>query len=120
MLYAMEIKRNNRMKKVLALAMILTATPAYAADTYVEYKNELKYSHSARQDTINHFRVGYETKNPLTGNKYYIESGYTTDGSSVEMGYKIKKGYTTFKGKWEGVDTDTFKHKLETEIRYTF
>lgn len=111
---------SQQMNKIILITALIMPSHAYSADTYVEYKNELKYSYSTHQDTINHLRVGYETKNPLTGSKYYIESGYTTDGSSLEMGYKIKRGHTTFKGKWEGVDTDTFKHKLETEIRYTF
>jgi len=51
---------------------------------YLEWKNELKYSNSAYEKTVNHLRPGVKFKN------FYWEGG------------------------------DTLKHKLETEVRFTF
>ena len=96
--------------------LILFLCPYLQAAPYIEYKNEVKYLNSSHTSTVNHIIGGYEFK---TGNlKLYGEAGYTTEGTSIEVGYKFKPlKNLTLKGKWEGVDRE---HKLETEVRYTF
>jgi hypothetical protein len=53
-------------------------------------------------------------------NDIYFEFGPMTDGESFETGYKWKDENWKFKMKWEGKNTESLKHKVETEIRYTF
>lgn len=84
---------------------------------YLEWKNELKYSNSAYEKTVNHLRPGVKFKN------FYWEGGYVSDGKfGAETGYKFQFDSLTVKGKWEGISSndDTLKHKLETEVRFTF
>lgn len=83
---------------------------------YLEWKNEIKYTNSAYKQTINHLRPGIKLGN------FYFEGGYFSEGDfSAEAGYKFKLGPNLLlKGKWEGTQDDNLKHKLETEVRWTF
>ena len=95
------------MKKLIAIAILIT--PTLQAAPYLEYKYK-----SLLEDPIvktsSFTRVGYKfSKN------YYMEIG---DGSA-EAGYKFKKGGFTLKGKLESTK-DFSKNGLETEVRYTF
>ena len=102
------------MKPSLTLLPLLLVPCAFA-DPYIEVKNELKYRDSLYEQAINHIRIGYKGKR-----NFYVEAGPRTDGTSAELGYKFNKGNFTFKGKWEGSKTEDLKHKVETEVRYTF
>ena len=102
------------MKVVIALTFLL-AVPSAFAETYVEYKNELKYKDTNFRKDIHHFRVGYQTKK-----NFYFEAGPRSNGTAAEVGYKLKKGPLTIKGKWEGSKTKDLDNKLETEVRYTW
>ena len=85
-------------------------------DAYVEYKNEIKYQDQAYKQTIHHVRPGVKLGN------FYFEGGYFSEGDfGAEAGYKFKLGPNLqLKGKWEGPKDDSLKHKLETEVRWTF
>ena len=85
-------------------------------DYYVEYKNELKYQDSTYKQDIHHLRPGVKLGN------FYFEGGYFSEGDfGAEAGYKFKLGPNLLlKGKWEGTKSDSLKHKLETEVRWTF
>lgn len=83
---------------------------------YLEYKSEVKFRNSNHRNSVDHLRFGYKFDNNV-----YIEVGPRTDGTSGELGYKYKFSDTwSIKGKWEAHDIDRFKHKLETELRYSF
>ena len=100
--------------KYLPLLLLLSA-PAFAESyPYVEWKNEQKYIYSSHDKSVNHFRAGIRFKNT------YFELGPMTDGESFETGYKFKNRNWKFKMKWEGKNTTSLKHKVETEIRYNF
>ena len=63
-----------------------------------------------------HDRLGHKWKN-----NFYFEAGPRTSGFSAEAGYKFKiSPKFVLKGKIESNKTDTWKHGLETELRYTF
>ena len=85
-------------------------------DAYVEYKNEIKYQDQAYKQTIHHVRPGVKLGN------FDFEGGYFSEGDfGAEAGYKFKLGPNLqLKGKWEGTKDDSLKHKLETEVRWTF
>jgi len=81
-------------------------------DAYIEYKNEIKYTDNK---SIHHLRPGVKLGN------FYFEGGYFSEGDyGVEAGYKFTLENFQIKGKWEGTSDDQLKHKLETEIRFTF
>ena len=95
------------MKKLIAIALLIT--PTLQAAPYLEYKYK-SVLEDPRTKTSSFTRVGYKfSKN------YYMEIG---DGSA-EAGYKFKKGGFTLKGKLESTK-DFSKNGLETEVRYTF
>jgi hypothetical protein len=100
--------------RYVLLVFILISTPALA-QPYIEWKNEVKYTDSHYDKTINYFRAGMKFENDT-----YFEFGPMTDGESFETGYKWKDENWKFKMKWEGKNTESLKHKVETEIRYTF
>ena len=83
---------------------------------YIEWKNEIKYVNSEYVQTINHVRPGVKVGN------FYLEGGYFSEGDfSTEAGYKFRiTPNLQLKGKWEGTVDEEFKHKLETELRWTF
>lgn len=85
-------------------------------DAYVEYKNEIKYQDQTYKQSIHHLRPGVKLGN------FYFEGGYFSEGDyGAEAGYKFKLGPNLqLKGKWEGTKDDKLKHKLETEVRWTF
>ena len=100
--------------KYLPLLLLLSA-PAFAESyPYVEWKWEQKYINSLHDKTVNHLRAGMRFGNA------YIEAGPMTDGESFETGVKFKNRNWKFKMKWEGKNTTSLKHKVETEIRYNF
>lgn len=110
------------MKQIL-LGLLLIPSSAFSAELtpYIEWKNVQAYKDSNKAGHINHLRMGTKFGN------FYAEAGgartdSNKDGFSGEAGYKWKLNQSfTLKGKWEGVDlNDTFGHKLETELRYTF
>lgn len=95
------------MKKLIAIALLIT--PTLQAAPYLEYKYKSLLEDPVVK-TSSFTRVGYKfSKN------YYMEIG---DGSA-EAGYKFKKGGFTLKGKLESTK-DFSKNGLETEVRYTF
>jgi len=119
----LETTREKNMKYVLPFLALAAFAAPVAADPYVEYKNELKFSDKnyLDEETVNHLRFGYLMGE--SNKNIYLEAGPRTDGWSSEAGYKLGKGPLTFKGKWEGSkidDIDPFDHKLETEIRFTW
>lgn len=87
---------------------------------YTEYKSEIKFKSDTHTGNIDTLRFGAKFNN------FYIESGAATGefgtGMSTEIGYKFNiDEHWDIKGKWEGTENHPFvKHKLETEIRYTF
>lgn len=84
--------------------------------TYLEYKSEAKFRNSNHTSSVDHLRVGYQFDN-----NFYFEAGPRTDGASGEIGYKYRfSDKWSFKGKWEGHDTDRLTHKIECELRYRF
>ena len=99
--------------RYLLLVFLLISTPALA-QPYLEWKNEIKYTDSHYDKTVDYFRAGMKWKNT------YIELGPMTGGESFETGYKWKDENWKFNIKWEGKNTASLKHKVETEIRYTF
>jgi len=84
-------------------------------DAYVEYKNEIKFVDQARSAIIHHVRPGIKY-----GNVYFEAGTYSEGDYGIEAGYKVKFKNILLKGKWEGLKDDTLKHKLETEIRFTW
>ena len=96
---------------ILSLCFSMSALSSYP---YVEWKNEQKYIDSSHDKSVNYFRAGIRFKNT------YFELGPMTDGESFETGYKFKNRNWKFKMKWEGKNTTSLKHKVETEIRYNF
>ena len=103
------------MKKFLYFLIIFT-TASHTAP-YVEWKHQDAFRNLGNAvETIDHFRLGYKTSK-----NYYFEIGPRTDGISTEMGYKFRPAPNlTIKGKVESNKVDYWKHKLETEVRYTF
>ena len=106
------------MKKFLFLTIYLPA--AFAGEPYIEYKNASAFIDREYLDQVNYLRPGYKWDNNL-----YVEAGpmYLDDdwGTGAEAGYKFKLDKITLKGKWEGAQYHgDLKHKLETEIRYTW
>ena len=101
--------------RIIIILGLLILTPITFASPYVEYKNELKFKDRYCEKEIHHIRLGYQTKK-----NFYFEAGPRTGGFSSEVGYKVKRGAFTFKGKWEGSRTEDFKHKVQTEVRYTW
>ena len=100
--------------KYLPLLLLLSA-PAFAESyPYVEWKWEQKYINSLHDKTVNYLRAGMKWGNA------YIEAGPMTDGESFETGVKFKSHNWKFKMKWEGQNTTSLKHKVETVIRYNF
>ena len=95
------------------LLVLLISAPV-VGQPYVKWKWEQKYINSLHDKTVNHLRAGMKWGNA------YIEAGPMTDGESFETGVKFKDENWKFKIKWEGKNTETLKHKVETEIRYTF
>ena len=88
-----------------------------SAKTYIEWKNQAKFLNLNESiETTDHLRLGHKWKN-----NFYFEAGPRTSGFSAEAGYKIKiLPKFVLKGKIESNKTDTWKHGLETELRYTF
>ena len=95
------------------LLVLLISVPA-VGQPYVEWKWQQKYINSLHDKTVNHLRAGMRWGNA------YMEAGPMTDGESFETGVKFKSENWKFKMKWEGENTESLKHKVETEIRYTF
>ena len=98
------------------IIVVLALIPSLVfSSPYLEWKNELKYKNTLHSDTINHLRIGYKF------DKVYFELGPRTSGLSAELGYKYNiNNRFSIKGKWEANNTDSFKHKLETEFRIKF
>ena len=104
------------MKFIMTILMSIPMT--ILANPYLEFKNVVPFVDTYSQTSISHLRLGYKLKNNL-----YVEGGVMSHGTSYEAGYKFSRGNWTIKGKWEGTDShqrDTFRSKLETEIRFTF
>ena len=103
----------------LIMTILMMSIPMTAlANPYLEFKNVVPFVDTYSQTSISHLRLGYKLKNNL-----YVEGGVMSHGTSYEAGYKFSRGNWTIKGKWEGTDSnqrDTFRSKLETEIRFTF
>ena len=103
----------------LIMTILMMSIPMTAnANPYLEFKNVVPFVDTYSQTSISHLRLGYKLKNNL-----YVEGGVMSHGTSYEAGYKFSKGNWTIKGKWEGTDSnqrDTFRSKLETEIRFAF
>ena len=103
------------MKNFLYFFTIFTISTNAAP--YVEWKHQDAFRNLGDSiKTTDHFRLGYKTSK-----NYYFEMGPRTDGISAEMGYKFRPTPNlTIKGKVESNRVDYWKHKLETEVRYTF
>ena len=103
----------------LLLSIYIESSP------YIEYKNKAKivdepYILDKALDFTNstdHLRFGYKLDNNM-----YFEAGPMTHGKGFELGYKFNNERWTFKGKIEGNhnESNVFKSKVQTEIRYTF
>ena len=103
------------MKNFLYFFTIFTISTTAAP--YVEWKHQDAFRNLGDSiKTTDHLRLGYKTSK-----NYYFEMGPRTDGISAEMGYKFRPTPNlTIKGKVESNKVDYWKHKLETEVRYTF
>ena len=106
------------MNKVIFVVLFSGSPLLSKANPYVEVKNSIPFIGKYSQSTSTNVRLGYEFNNNM-----YIEGGLMNHGKSYEAGYKFIKGKWTFKGKLEGAEShqsEKFRSKLETEIRYTF
>jgi hypothetical protein len=103
------------MKNFLYFFTIFTISTTAAP--YVEWKHQDAFRNLGDSlKTTDHLRLGYKTSK-----NYYFEMGHRTDGISAEMGYKFRPTPNlTIKGKVESNKVDYWKHKIETEVRYTF
>ena len=106
------------MKILLCAEAAMGLSVSAMAGPYVEAKNQVKFTDfedATMSGSISHLRMGYQ------GSNAYIEAGRFRDGSSAEAGYKFKfdNGFTV-KGKVESLRIDSWKHAVETEIRYSF
>ena len=102
------------------LLLLLLSLPI-ASSPYIEYKNTVPLIENTEgfqlYDTTDHLRFGYKLDNNM-----YFEVGPMTHGKGYELGYKFNNERWTFKGKIEGNhnESNIFKSKIQTEVRYTF
>jgi hypothetical protein len=100
------------------LTILLFCPTLVTANTYIYFNNEVPFQDFKSQESNSYLRLGHKFDN-----NFYIEGGPATYGSSYEAGYQVTTGRWTFKGKWEGEDSNESQHfdsKIETEIKYTF
>jgi hypothetical protein len=107
------------MKTILMIMIIISQS--ILSSPYIEYKNTVPLIENTEgyqlYDTTDHLRFGYKLDNNM-----YFEAGPMTHGKGFELGYKFNNERWTFKGKIEGNhnESNVFKSKVQTEIRYTF
>jgi len=103
------------MKNFLLFFTIFT-TASHSAP-YVEWKHQDAFRNLGDPlKTTDHLRLGYKTSK-----NYYFEMGPRTHGIAAEMGGKnVVAPNLLLKWKVESNRVDYWKHKIETEVRYTF
>ena len=109
------------MKYLIAVLVLAVSLPAFSEPRYyMEYKHTAPFldSNLLSEKITQDLRLGSKWDH------FYFEAGDAMidghHGLGWEGGYKFKADHWEFKGKWEGRDIDSMKHKVETEVRYNF
>lgn len=114
----------RNLKLTLATLIAMFVSVASFAGPYVVYENDLTFNKfdnlGSLDDTIGDLRIGLDVGD------LYVEVGKFGDGldfdsgESVEIGISKSVGKFTVEGNLESFNTDSWEHKLETKVKYSF
>lgn len=115
----------RNLKLAIATLVAMFVSVVAFAGPYVVYENDVNFDKfdnlGSFDDTRSDLRIGTNV-----GESVYVEvgkfgSGFDFDtGTSAEVGISKSFGKIKVEGKVESFNVDSWEHKLETKVKYSF